>query len=74
MMMMPPLSSYVNKTNLHHTQKQKQIRDSFMPVNRRWPLAELMACLHRHFPLPGAAGAAGWRRKGPLALEYVMLE
>lgn len=45
-----------------------------MPVNRRWPLAELMACLHRHFPLPGAAGAAGWRRKGPLALEYVMLE
>lgn len=42
-----------------------------MPVNRRWPLAALMACLHRHFPLPGSSGG---RRKGPVALEYVMLE
>lgn len=63
-----PSSSYVNETLQH-----KQIRDGFMPVNRRWPLQELMACLHRHYPLPGAGGAGG-RRKGPLALEYVMLE
>ena len=56
-----------------------QIRDSFMPVNKRWPLAQLMACLHRHFPLPSASASsspprAARRRKGPVALEYVMLE
>ncbi len=50
-----------------------------MPVNHRWPLADLMACLHRHFPLPARAAPSSVdgvraRRKGPVALEYVMLE
>lgn len=40
-----------------------ELRDRIMPVNRRYPLAELLAALKR-FPLPG-------RRK--ITIEYVLL-
>jgi len=53
-----------------------------MPINRRYPLAtSLLPSLHAHFPLPvleegreGRAGRRTRRRRGPVALEYVMME
>jgi 23S rRNA (adenine2503-C2)-methyltransferase len=40
------------------------VRDQIMPINRRWPIAELLAAC-RDYPLPG-------RRR--LSFEYVMLD
>jgi 23S rRNA (adenine2503-C2)-methyltransferase len=40
------------------------VRDQIMPINRRWPIAELLAAC-REFPLPN-------RRR--LSFEYVMLD
>ncbi|KAM3570216.1 hypothetical protein VYU27_007714 [Nannochloropsis oceanica] len=66
--------------SLHAT--TDEIRSSFMPINRRYPLAtSLLPSLHAHFPLPvleegreGRAGRRTRRRRGPVALEYVMME
>jgi 23S rRNA (adenine2503-C2)-methyltransferase len=40
-----------------------EVRSSLMPVNRRWPLAELMAALRR-YPLP---------RRRRITFEYVLI-
>jgi 23S rRNA (adenine2503-C2)-methyltransferase len=53
-----------------------------MPVNKRYPLStSLLPSLHAHFPLPvlekgreGRVGRRTRRRRGPVALEYVMME
>ena len=46
-----------------------QVRDWIAPVNRRWPLRELVGSLHRHFPRGSTRGPHGRH----VLIEYVML-
>lgn len=46
-----------------------QVRDWIAPVNRRWPLKELLGSLHRHFPRGSTRGPHGRH----VLIEYVML-
>ena len=46
-----------------------QVRDWIAPVNRRWPLKELLGSLRRHFPRGSTRGPHGRH----VLIEYVML-
>eukprot|EP00891_Asterochloris_glomerata_P001224 jgi/Astpho2/1224/gw1.00023.18.1_t len=53
--------------SLHAT--TDEVRDWIAPVNRRWPLKELLGSLHRHFPRGSTRGPHGRH----VLIEYVML-